>query len=81
MTLFSRTMLLKLSTLEVVPLADDLNACLDPAVKVGNTNLANNVRFFKINQMVYEKDEFSTYKFASVFNALSTLNCSVFVID
>ena len=70
----------KIDTLEVVPLANHLNTNLDPAVKVGNTNFANNVRFFKINQMVYEKDEFSTYKFASVFNALSTLNCSVFVM-
>ena len=70
----------KISNLDVVPLSNDLNVCLDPAVKEGNTNLAKNVRFFKINQMVYEKDEFSTYKFASVFNALSTLNCSVFVI-
>ena len=68
----------KIKDLDVIPLADELNVSLDPAV--GKANLAKDVRFFKINQMVYEKDEFSTYKFASVFNALSTLNCSVFII-
>ena len=68
----------KIHDLDVIPLADELNVPLDPAV--GKANLAKDVRFFKINQMVYEKDEFSTYKFASVFNALSTLNCSVFII-
>ena len=68
----------KIKDLDVIPLADELNVPLDPAV--GKANLAKDVRFFKINQMVYEKDEFSTYKFASVFNALSTLNCSVFII-
>lgn len=30
--------------------------------------------------MVYQKDEYSTYKFASVFNALQNFNCGVFVI-
>lgn len=68
----------KIRDLEVVPLPDELNVPLDPAI--GKANLAKDIRFFKINQMVYEKDEFSTYKFASVFNALSTLNCSVFII-
>ena len=39
-----------------------------------SANLSENVRLFKITEMVYEKDEFATYKFASVFNALSTTN-------
>ena len=43
-------------------------------------NLVDNVRIFKITEMVYEKDEYSTCKFASVFNALSMANCSVFVV-
>lgn len=43
-------------------------------------NLRDNVLFFKITEMVYEKDEFSPYKFASVFNALSISENSVFVI-
>lgn len=68
----------KIRDLDVIPLADELNVPLDPAAE--KANLAKDVRFFKINQMVYEKDEFSTYKFASVFNALSTLNCSIFII-
>ena len=51
---------------------------LDESVKA--TNLSENVRLFKITEMVYEKDEFAAYKFASVFNALSTTDCAVFVI-
>lgn len=43
-------------------------------------NLSANVRLFKITEMVYEKDEYATYKFASVFNALSTTDCAVFII-
>lgn len=43
-------------------------------------DISENVRLFKITEMVYEKDEFATYKFASVFNALSTANCAVFII-
>lgn len=30
--------------------------------------------------MVYQKDEYSTYKFASVFNSVQNLNCGVFII-
>ncbi len=48
--------------------------------KVKASNLSENVRLFKITEMVYEKDEFATYKFASVFNALSTANCAVFIL-
>ncbi len=40
----------------------------------------NNIRLFKITEMVYQKNEYSTYKFASVFNTVQNLNCSVFVI-
>ncbi len=59
-----------LKDLEVVPLDS----------KTIEQNISDNVRFFKITEMVYEKDEYSTYKFASVFNALSTANCAVFII-
>ncbi len=48
--------------------------------KTKSDDLSNNVRLFKITEMVYEKDEFATYKFASVFNALSTTDCAVFII-
>ena len=59
-----------LSKLEVVPLNEDL-------VK---RNLYDNVRLFKITKMVYEKDEFSSYKFASVFNTLTSSDSSIFII-
>ena len=30
--------------------------------------------------MVYEKEEFATYKFASVFNSLATTESAIFII-
>jgi DNA helicase HerA-like ATPase len=60
----------KLRDLEIVPLDEDTL----------QSNIAENVRFFKINEMVYQKDEYSTYKFASVFNAVANMDCAVFVI-
>ena len=56
-----------LSDLEVVP--------LDPTFK----NIQG-IRIFKITEMVYQNNEYSTYKFATVFNALQNLNCGTFVI-
>lgn len=69
--------LTKLDKLDVVPLAPEWNVSLRPE---DNANLSKDVRLFKITQMVYEQDEFSAYKFASVFNALAALSCSVFVL-
>lgn len=60
----------ELSSMAIVPLSSD----------VLRTNLRDNVRFFKITEMVYEKDELATYKFASVFNALSITDSTVFII-
>lgn len=60
----------KLRDLETVPLSE----------RELTTNIPENVRFFKINEMVYEKNEYSTHKFASVFNALATTNCAVFIL-
>lgn len=60
----------KLRDFEIIPLSE----------QELSTNIPENVRFFKINEMVYEKDEYSTHKFASVFNALATTNCAVFII-
>ena len=57
----------KLSSLEIVPLEDSLKQI-------------SNIRLFKINEMVYQKDEYSTYKFASVFSALQNLNCGIFIV-
>ena len=59
--------LTKLTELEIVPLKDSLKQISD-------------IRLFKITEMVYQKDEYSTYKFASVFNAVQNLNCGVFII-
>jgi hypothetical protein len=60
----------KLHYMELLPLDKDTK----------KNNVAENVRFFKITEMVYQKDEYATYKFASVFNSVSNLECSVFII-
>lgn len=60
----------ELSHMEVVPLSKSML----------KSNIRDNVRFFKITEMVYEKDELATYKFASVFNALSITDSAVFII-
>lgn len=60
----------KLTELDIIP--------LDEATL--RTNLAENVRFFKISEMVYAKEEYATYKFASVFNAAQNMDCAVFII-
>lgn len=60
----------ELSHMEIVPLDADML----------QSNIKDNVRFFKITEMVYEKDELATYKFASVFNALAITDSTVFVI-
>ena len=57
----------RLSDLEVIPLTDDLKQISD-------------IRLFKITEMVYQKNEYSTYKFASVFSSVQNLNCGVFII-
>lgn len=57
----------KLTELEIIPLDDELKKI-------------SNIRLFKITEMVYQKDEYSTYKFASVFNSVQNLNCGVFIV-
>ncbi len=57
----------KLTELEIIPLDANLKQISD-------------IRLFKITEMVYQKDEYSTYKFASVFNSVQNLNCGVFII-
>ncbi len=59
----------KLSELEVIPLDD---------AQIKN-NLSK-IRLFKITEMVYEKDESATYKFASVFNAVAATNSAIITI-
>ncbi|MDE7241172.1 hypothetical protein, partial [Desulfovibrio sp.] len=59
--------LTKLSGMEVIPL---------DAEEQG----ARNIRMFRITEMVYQAGEHSGHKFASVFNALQSLNCGVFLL-
>jgi DNA helicase HerA-like ATPase/uncharacterized membrane protein YjfL (UPF0719 family) len=59
--------LTRLTDLEIIPLDDSLKKI-------------SKIRLFKITEMVYQNDEYSTYKFASVFNAVQNLNCGVFLI-
>lgn len=60
----------KLEDMDVIP--------LDP--QQVDRNIAKNVRMFKINEIVYSKDEDATYKLAGVFSAVSVHDCSVFVL-
>lgn len=60
----------KLSELDVVPLDQE----------VLKNNIKENVLFFKVNEIVYEKNEFISYKFASVFNSLANTKSAVFII-
>lgn len=43
-------------------------------------NLAKSVRMFKINEIVYAKDEDATYKLSSVLNAGAVTESSVFIL-
>ena len=58
----------QLHNLEIVPL------------NIDDMDFFDSVRILKITNMVYAKDENITDKFTSVFNALSSLNCTVFII-
>ena len=44
------------------------------------TNSIGKIRLFKITEMVYEKDESATYKFASVFNSVAATNSAIVTI-
>src|SRR5690625_570105 len=59
----------KLEEMNVIPL-DDATI---------NRNLSKNIRMFKINEIVYSKEEDATYKLASVLNAVATTGSSVFI--
>lgn len=43
-------------------------------------DLIDNVRLYKISEMVYQKGEFATDKFTTVFNTVATYNATVFII-
>ena len=48
--------------------------------KIFNLNNLNKIRIFKIDKMIYEKDEFALHKFATVFNVFSAIKTALFVI-
>ena len=58
--------LTQLSAMYIVPIPDDLNT--------------NEVILFKINKMVYEKDEYATDKFISVVSAMTYTHSSIYLI-
>lgn len=43
-------------------------------------NIRDNVDFFKITEMVYEKEEEAVHKFASVFNTLAMTESAIYII-
>ena len=63
--------LARLSEMEIAPIGE-----ICPLEE----DLINNVRLYKITEMVYQKGESVTDKFTTVFNTLSTYNASVFVL-
>ena len=48
--------------------------------KIFNLSNLNKIRIFKIDKMIYEKDEFALHKFATVFNVFSAIQTALFVI-
>ena len=63
--------LARLNEMRIAPLGE-----LEPL----ESFLIDNVRLYRITEMVYQKGEPSTNKFTTVFNTLSTYNASVFII-
>lgn len=58
-----------LEELEIIPLNEELKE-----------NNIDRIRLFNITKMVYKKDEASSYKFASIFNAVASTNSSLITI-
>lgn len=63
-----------INSMELIPIEE-----VFPSEMLEN-NINDNVRMFKIIEMVYEKDENAIYKFASVFNTVASTNSAVFVV-
>ncbi|MDR1531375.1 MAG: DUF87 domain-containing protein [Clostridiales bacterium] len=57
----------RLSEMEILPLDENLKDI-------------SQIRLFRVTELVYQRDEYATYKFASVFNAVQSLNCAVFLV-
>ena len=63
--------LTRLSEMEIAPVGNMVSLEAD---------LINNVRLYRITEMVYRKGEPVTDKFTTVFNTLATYNASVFIL-
>lgn len=70
-----------LSRMEIVPFEDGNNQVgASNNTLDGENPLLNDVIMFKINKMVYEKDEFATDKFVSVVSAMTYTTSSLFLV-
>lgn len=64
-----------------IVLKNYLNKIADmDVVPMGSIENEDEIVLFKINKMVYEKDEYATDKFISVVSAMTYANCTVFLI-
>lgn len=66
-----RKYLTRLSDMQIMPLGE-----ITPLEE----DLIDNVRLYRITEMVYQKDESVMDKFTTVFNTLATYNASVFLL-
>ena len=51
-----------------------------PLDKAALGNNLGKIRLFRISEMVYERDESATYKFASVFNAVAATDSAIVTV-
>lgn len=63
--------LTRLSDMQIMPLGEIISL---------EEDLIDNVRLYRITEMVYQKDESVMDKFTTVFNTLATYNASVFFL-
>ena len=66
-----RKYLTRLSEMTIAPVGE---------IQSLESDLIDNVRLYRITEMVYHKGESATNKFTTVFNTVSTYNASVFII-
>lgn len=66
-----RKYLTRLSDMQIMPLGEIISL---------EEDLIDNVRLYRITEMVYQKDESVMDKFATVFNTLAAYNASVFFL-
>lgn len=66
-----KSYLTTLTEMKIAPISETLTLEAD---------LIENVRLYRITEMVYQKGESVTDKFTTVFNTISTYNASVFVV-